>query len=314
MAEIPRLGGTPFLTDAGLETCMVFKNGLDLPSFAAFVLLDDPHGRDCLSAYYRGFVQLAAKHGTGLMLDSPSWRANPDWGEAVGYDRAALAAVHKRGIEFIAGQRAASGIAEQVVLNAVIGPRGDGYRADAMMSAAEAEAYHAWQIGEAAAAGAEMASAITMTYVGEAQGIAAAASAAGLPCVISFTVETNGRLPSGMALAEAVRQTDDATHGAVAYYMVNCAHPSHFAGVLGDSGLANRIGGIRANASRMSHAELDEAEVLDEGNPTELASDYRALLDQLPHLCVVGGCCGTEHRHVAAIAEACVPQMAARSG
>ena len=314
MATIPRLGGTPFLTDAGLETCMVFKNGIDLPSFAAFVLLDDPHGRACLSDYYNGFLKLAADYGTGLVLDAPSWRANPDWGDAVGYGRTALAAVNLRGIEFIAAQRAGSGIAARVVLNAVIGPRGDGYRADAMMTAAEAQAYHAWQIGQVAAAGADMASAITMTYVEEAQGIAAAAAAANLPCVVSFTVETDGRLPTGMSLAEAVRQTDDATHGAVAYYMVNCAHPSHFAGVLGESGLAQRIGGIRANASRMSHAELDEAEVLDEGNPAELASDYRALLSQLPHLCVLGGCCGTEHRHVAAIAEACVPKMAARAG
>ena len=313
LADIPRLGGTPFLTDAGLETCMVFKNGLDLPSFAAFVLLDDPHGRDCLSEYYRGFLELAADHGTGLVLDAPSWRANPDWGDAVGYDRAALAAVNRRGIEFIAQQRAESGIGDRVVLNSVIGPRGDGYRADAMMTAAQAKAYHAWQIGEAAAAGADMASAITMTYVEEAQGIAAAAAAAGLPCVVSFTVETDGRLPTGMSLAEAVRQTDDASHGVVAYYMVNCAHPSHFAGVLGDDALAKRIGGIRANASRMSHAELDEAEVLDEGDAVELAVDYRALLGKLPHLCVLGGCCGTEHRHVAAIAEVCVPVMTAPS-
>lgn len=312
MAYVPRLGGTPFLTDAGLETCMVFKNGLDLPGFAAFVLLDDPRGRHCLSDYYHGFLQLAAVHETGLVLDAPSWRANPDWGEAVGYDRSALAAVNRRGIEFIAQQRAESGIAERVVLNAVIGPRGDGYRADALMSAAEAKAYHAWQIGEAAAAGAEMASAVTMTYVEEAQGIATAAADAGLPCVLSFTVETDGRLPTGMSLAEAVRQTDQATHGTVAYYMINCAHPSHFTGVL-DAGLAERIGGIRANASRMSHAELDEAEILDEGDPFELANDYRAILDQLPHVCVLGGCCGTEHRHVAEIAKACIPELTARS-
>ena len=116
-----------------------------------------------------------------------------------------------------------------------------------------------------------------------------------------------------MSLAEAVRRTDDASHGSVAYYMVNCAHPSHFSGVLSDAALASRIGGIRANASRMSHAELDQAEELDEGKPDELAEDYRGLLDQLPNLCVLGGCCGTDHRHVAAAAHQCLPVMRERA-
>ena len=313
MPIVPQLGGTPFLTDAGLETCMVFKDGLDLPSFAAFVLLDDPRGRACLETYYRGFLELAAEQGTGFVLDTPSWRANPDWGDAVGYDRAALAAANTGAFDFIAGLRATSGIAERVALNLAIGPRGDGYQPGATMSAAQAQAYHAWQIGIAAEAGADMASAITMNYVEEAQGIAAAAAEAGLPCVISFTVETDGNLPTGMSLAEAVRRTDDASHGSVAYYMVNCAHPSHFSGVLSDAALASRVGGLRANASRMSHAELDEAEELDEGNPEELAQDYLALLDQLPQLCVLGGCCGTDHRHVAAAAHKCLPVMRERA-
>lgn len=313
MTKLPRLGGAPFLTDAGLETCMVFNDGLDLPCFSSFVLLDDPDGFEKLSTYYRKFLRLAADHGAGFVLDAPSWRANPDWGAEVGYDLAALGAANRRAIEMIASLRRETDIADQVVLNLVVGPRGDGYRADAMMSADEASEYHAWQIGEAAAAGAEMASAVTMNYLEEAQGIAAAAAKAGLPCVISFTVETDGKLPTGMSLAEAVRRTDDASHGGVAYYMINCAHPSHFAAVLDDDVLAARIGGIRANASRMSHAELDEATELDDGNPDELAQDYLALLDQLPHLCVLGGCCGTDHRHVAAVAEKCLPTMRGRS-
>lgn len=309
MSAAPKLGGTPYLTDAGLETCMVFKDGLDLPCFASFVLLDDPAGLARLESYYRDFLELAAGTGAGFVLDTPSWRANPDWGDAVGYDRAALAAANQRGVKLIERLRAESGIGERVVLNGVVGPRGDGYRADATMSANEARAYHAWQIGHAADAGAEMVSAVTMNYLEEAQGIAAAAAQAGLPCVISFTVETDGKLVTGMSLAEAVRRTDEASQGSVAYYMVNCAHPSHFSGVLGDGQLSARIGGIRANASRMSHAELDEAEQLDEGDPDQLAQDYRALLGALPNLCVLGGCCGTDHRHVDAIARECLPLM-----
>ena len=308
MPAIPKLGGSPFLTDAGLETCMVFKDGLDLPCFSSFVLLDDPRGRACLETYFRGFLDLAAKHDAGFVLDSPTWRSNTDWGAAVGYDQSALDQANRDAIAFIAALRAGSAMADRTVLNAVVGPRGDGYSPDTIMTAAEAQAYHARQISVAADAGADMASAITMNYVEEAQGIAAAAAAAGLPAVISFTVETDGRLPTGMTLADAIKRTDDAA-GGIAYFMINCAHPSHFADALSDPELAARIGGIRANSSRMSHAELDAAEELDEGNPVELAADYRGLLTALPHLCVLGGCCGTEHRHVDAIAQACLPVM-----
>lgn len=313
MSEIPRLGGPPFLTDAGLETCMVFKDGLDLPCFASFVLLDDQRGLDCLRTYYRGFLQLAAETGAGFVLDTPTWRANPDWGAAIGFDRTALASVNRQAIEFVASLRSETAIAERVPLNMVLGPRGDGYSPDALMSAAEARDYHVWQISQAAAAGVEMTSAVTMNYVEEAQGIAAAAADIGIPCVISFTVETDGHLPTGMSLGEAIHRVDDSSQGKVAYYMINCAHPSHFAKVLHENGLAERIGGIRANASRMSHAELDEATELDDGNPDELAGDYRGLLDSLPHVCVLGGCCGTDHRHVAAVARECLPAIRERA-
>lgn len=308
MTTLPKLGGAPFLTDAGLETCLIFHDGFELPQFASFTLLDDPAGTEGLCAYYRKFLALADQHQAGFVLDAPSWRASPDWGAAIGYDRAQLGDVNARGIELIAELRREQGHSNPVVLNLPVGPRGDGYNPGTMMTAAEARAYHAWQIGVAADAGAEMITALTMTYLEEAQGIALAAADAGLPAVVSFTVETDGRLPTGMSLAEAVKRTDD-TAGDVAYHMINCAHPSHFAAVLDDAELAARIGGIRANASRMSHAELDEAAELDEGNPDELGGEYRAMLGALPGLCVLGGCCGTDHRHIDAIAQACLPAM-----
>ena len=181
------------------------------------------------------------------------------------------------------------------------------------MTPHEARDYHRWQLAQIAQAGADIATALTITNVEEAEGIAAAAREVGIPLAVSFTVETDGRLPTGMALADAVARIEDRHGDTVAYYMVNCAHPSHFADALDDDLLRARIGGIRANASRMSHAELDEAEVLDDGNPHELADDYRGLLDALPNLCVLGGCCGTDRRHVAAIAEACVPALRQRA-
>lgn len=311
MATVPTLGGEHFLTDAGLETCMVFKDGLDLPSFASFVLIDGP-GRPNLESYYRQCLTLAEQHVTGFVLDTPSWRANPDWGEVLGLDRAQLEAVNRKGIAMVSDLRQQTAIADKVPVNLVIGPRGDGYRPDGVMSVIEAAEYHTLQVGIGADGGVDMVSAVTMNHLEEAQGIAAAAAKEGLSCVISFTVETDGKLPTGMTLAEAVKRTDDSNRGSVAYYMVNCAHPSHFLTALDDDALRNRIGGIRANASRMSHAELDEAEELDDGNPAELACDYAEVLGALPHVCVLGGCCGTDHRHVAAIVQECVPTIRSR--
>ena len=192
-----------------------------------------------------------------------------------------------------------------VVISGCIGPRGDGYRVDNEMTAEEAQRYHEPQVATFADTAADLVSALTLTYAGEAVGVARAAQNAGIPSVISFTVETDGRLPSGQSLREAIEEVDDQTDGAVAYFMINCAHPTHFAHVLeGDGDWRGRIRGLRANASEKSHAELDEAEELDSGDPAALARHYRELQTRLPSLTVVGGCCGTDHRHVAEICTA----------
>jgi S-methylmethionine-dependent homocysteine/selenocysteine methylase len=299
---LPQLSGDRlFLTDGGLETTLIFHGGIDLPYFAAFTLLEDEAGAEALRRYFEPYLAIAREQGAGIVLDSATWRASRDWAERLGYSPEQLAEANRRAVALVAGLREPD---VPVVLNGVVGPRGDGYVVGDAMTAAEAEAYHAEQIGTFAGTAAEMVSAITMTYVDEAVGITRAAQAAGLPAAISFTVETDGRLPSGQPLREAIEQVDAETGSGPAYFMVNCAHPTHFAGVLEDGPWLERIGGLRANASTMSHAELDEAAELDEGDPAQLAADYRALRDRLPNANVLGGCCGTDHRHVGAIAAA----------
>jgi homocysteine S-methyltransferase len=153
---------------------------------------------------------------------------------------------------------------------------------------------------------------ITMANVPEAVGVTRAAQAVGMPAAISFTVETDGRLPTGDSLKEAIESVDTATSRGPAYYMINCAHPDHFAARLAAGELwVRRLRGLCANASTKSHAELDEAGELDDGNPSELGNQYRALRDRLPHLVVLGCCCGTDHRHIAAITAACIERRAA---
>jgi len=302
---LPQLSGDRlFITDGGLETTLIYHLGLELPDFAAFDLLRDEAGSQALRRYYEPYLAIARERGLGIVLDTATWRASSDWGERLGYSTEELAEANRRAVALIEELRA-SAPDVPAVLNGVVGPRGDGYVVGEAMTADEAEAYHAEQIGTFAATAAEMVSAITMTYADEAIGIARAAKAAGLPAVISFTVETDGRLPSGQPLGEAVEQVDRETGSAPAYFMVNCAHPTHFEGVLEGPWLG-RIGGLRANASRMSHEQLDAATELDEGDPEELAREYRSLRERLPNANVLGGCCGTDDRHVAAIAAACV--------
>ena len=304
---LPQLSGDrPFVTDGGLETTLIFHEGLELPDFASFDLLKDPAGVDALRRYYAPYVAIARERGTGIVLDTATWRASRDWGERLGYSPAELAEANRRAVELI---REIAEAAPDVpsVLNGVVGPRGDGYVVGKAMTADEAAEYHAEQIGTFAGAGVDMVSAITMTYVDEAIGVTRAASSVGLPVVISFTVETDGALPSGEALDSAIARVDEATDGAPAYYMVNCAHPTHFADALTtDAGWLARVKAIRANASSCSHAELDVATELDRGDVADLAGWYERLHSILPDLRVVGGCCGTDHEHVTAIAEALV--------
>ncbi len=305
--SLPQLSGDRvFLTDGGLETSMIFHQGLDLPHFASFKLLEDEQGRAALRDYFSSFLAVAREHNAGFIVDTATWRSNPDWGALLGYDAAALDRVNREAVAFAQDLRGEQdGANAPIIVNGVVGPRGDGYAVDLVMPAEQAQEYHAAQVESFAAAGADMVSAITMTYVEEAIGIARAAAAAGIPVAISFTVETDGRLPSGQALGDAIAQVDFETGGSVAYFMVNCAHPSHFEHVLEQGGAwLGRIAGLRANASELSHAELDEAEELDEGDPDALSAGYVALRSHLRNVNVLGGCCGTDHRHVAAVAAA----------
>jgi S-methylmethionine-dependent homocysteine/selenocysteine methylase len=305
--RLPQLGGELFLTDGGIETTLIFHDRLDLPCFAAFDLLKDEAGMAALSRYFARYAATARDRGVGFVLESPTWRANPDWGRKMGYSDAALAKANRKAIGLMASIRDAHETARSpMVISGCVGPRGDGYDPGALMSPEEAEAYHAWQVGIFAETAADLVTAITMTSANEAIGVARAARAADMPVVISFTLETDGRLPTGEGLDEAITAVDVATGRAPAYFMINCAHPTHFSQLLaGDAPWAGRLRGLRANASRRSHAELDAATDLDDGDPVELGSQYADLRRRHRQLTVLGGCCGTDHRHIERICDAC---------
>jgi homocysteine S-methyltransferase len=306
-SHLPQLGDKTFLTDGGLETTLVFHEGMDLPCFASFPLLATEEGRQRLRAYYRPYIENALNHKTGFILESVGWRASPDWGAKLGLSPEQVDALNRASIDLLVELRKqyATPAAPFVILGA-IGPRGDGYRVDTKMSVEEAKRYHSRQIRVYSETEADMVGAYTLNYVEEALGVALAAKEIGMPLALSFTVETDGKLPSGDTLQQAIETVEEKTKGSPAYYMINCAHPKHFQHVLKEGAWRDRIRGLRANSSTKSHAELDASTEIDAGNIPELADSYRALRAMLPKLTVLGGCCGTDHRHVEAIADSCL--------
>ncbi|ACO48026.1 homocysteine S-methyltransferase family protein [Deinococcus deserti] len=295
------------LTDGGLETDLLFNRGIDLPLFSSVVLLATLEGREALETYYRPYLELAHRHSAGFILESATWRASPDWAAPLGLHQCGLDQLNVAAVELLHRLRSKSATDPlEIVVSGCVGPRGDGYDPGQIMNVAEAANYHGHQVRVLASAGVDMLSALTMTNINEATGITLAAAEVGLPVSVSFTVETDGRLPTGDSLMDAVTAVDEATNDYAAYFMVNCAHPDHFAAVLDEpAAWTRRIRGVRANASRCSHKELDAMTELDAGDPLELGQLYRKLLHEHPQITVLGGCCGTDLRHVTAIAEAC---------
>ncbi len=303
---LPQLAGGIFLTDGGLETSLIFLDKIELPHFAAFTLLGDELGQERLRSYFVPYLELCAEMpGAGFVLETPTWRANPDWAALLGVDSADLRTANTLAAQMMCSMRSrwAPRLSGPIVVSGVIGPRGDGYIADAAGSVDAAANYHYLQAEALASGGVDMLEALTMTTSAEALGISMAAQRLGLPVAISFTVETDGRLPSGEALGDAIERVD--ASAPPAYFAINCAHPTHLSPALtsGEPWIA-RIRGLRANASTKSHAELDESTELDIGDPKDLAQRYRGLKGALPKLNVLGGCCGTDWRHIRAVRDA----------
>lgn len=306
---LPQLKGQMFVTDGGIETHLIFNEGEELPDMSAYLLNMSERGREKMRDYYRAYIPIAQKSGQGFLFDTNTWRANSDWGTRVGFDAKRLREANMKAVELcqeMQAEFAAAGVSS--VISGVLGPRRDAWQFDKAMTVDEAMNYHQPQVAAFAETGVDYVSAYTLTNVPEAVGIAKVAKAYHLPVVLSFTLETDGDLPGGKPLEVAINEVDAATQDYPAYYMINCVHPIHFAPVLRSGGRwVNRIGGLRVNASMQSHAELDNSPTLDIGDWQDLAQRYSRVLPLLPNIRVIGGCCGTDHRHIGAICAACLP-------
>jgi S-methylmethionine-dependent homocysteine/selenocysteine methylase len=299
-------GESRWVTDGGLETDLLFQRGLDLPEFAAFPLVRDADAAEVLTSYYRDYVSVAERAGAGLVLESPTWRANPDWGRLIGYDAAALDAVNREAVQLVR-RVASSADVPQVRVSGVVGPQGDGYVAAGRSADASAD-YHSAQVATLADEGVDFVHALTMTEPAEAIGVVRAAKDAGVAVAVSFTVETDGRLPDGTTLRDAIEAVDQAAEPD--WFGINCAHPTHIRPALDGGRWQERLRSYRPNASTLTHAELDVMEELDSGDRELLLSASDDLRRDVPSLSIVGGCCGTDVTHVAALWGVAPPRTA----
>ncbi len=300
--NLPQLGTNIFTSYMGMDTELLFRHGIDLPGFASYPLLLNPEHKNLLHNYYCSLVDLAKDQNVGLILDSVTWVANRDRGAELGFSPEDLKKLNIEAIKLIEDVRDERGDLPTVLCGQV-GPRGDGYAPDDLMSTQEAENYHSEQIETYSNTEADLICASTLCYPEEASGVVRAAQRFNMPAAIAFTVETDGRLPTGISVKDAIEQVDAESNGGALYFLINCAHPDHFTSIFSDEPWMQRLRGVVANASRKSHAELDIAEELDAGDPNELGMQVGGLRKQFAHFNILGGCCGSNLQHIKRILE-----------
>lgn len=305
MADFPpRLEGKFYLTEGGTETEILYKWGFELPEFAMFPLLDNPKADQVIRDIYRRYFDAAEKHQTGLLILGHDYRASPDWGAKLGYTTEGLADMQRRTIEFLDDvRREYVGRVSDVYIAGCIGPRGDAYGTGGDISEEEAEEYHSVQLTTLKSTQADMAIAVTFNNVPEAVGVIRAAHRIGIPIGVSLTLTTEGVLRSGPTLREAIEVIEEKTNGSAAWYGTNCSHPLEFASALADEGpWLERLRYIRPNAVKMEKVALCKLGHLEDGDPVELGEQMGEVASKFPSADILGGCCGTDERHLGEIA------------
>lgn len=304
------LSHTVLLTSGGSQTTLMYKHNCQLRAFATYELLFSEQWNGTMRRMVEEYGDVAVKRGVPLLLDTETWRASANWYSTLQTPEEQRAQVHALALqqaqEVAQYVRDKSGGRVPVMIHGVVGPRKDAYLHDASLSVQVAREYHSAQVAEMRALGVGLVGAYTLTSSAEGAGFAAAAAAAGMDCMVSFTLDVDGRLPSGEELGEAIAKVGAGEGRAPVCYMVNCVHPRYIREVVerarGEAWVG-RIGGVRANASAKSHAELAASDELDEGDAVEWAKEVVGLREVLPGLKVIGGCCGTGAEHCEEIAK-----------
>lgn len=296
--------GHYYMCEGGTETEVMYKHGFSFPHFAVFELLKDTKAVAALKRMYQDYFEVVAKHNMSALVGGLDYRASPDWGALLGYSAEGLADINHQSIEFLRNIAVDySNNIENILIQGLIGPRGDAYETNHSITEAEAQDYHSVQLQTLKSANVDLATAMTFNNVPESIGVARAAVEADVPLCISLSLDGSSNLNSGPSLAEAITTIDAATDSSVAFFMINCVHPLEYEPALADEQWITRIRGVRPNASVMDKLSLCTIGHLEAGNPTELGKQMGDLMQRYPHMDICGGCCGTWDTHLDQIAE-----------
>ena len=300
----PQQEGRFYLSEGGTETELMYKYGFELPHFATFPLLENPDAVSRMREMFRSYLEVAAKYKICALMGGLDYRASPDWGELLGYSPGGLAEANIQSIEFL--REIADEYASEIpviLIQGLIGPRGDAYERNETITENEAEDYHSVQLETLKKAGVDLALALTFNNIPESIGVARAAAKIGVPLGISLTLDSTSKLSSGQSLVEAITTIDKETDQSPEFYSINCSHPVEYEPAIEPGEWINRVRGVRPNASKMDKIALCKIGHLEEGDPVELGELCGDLARRYPHMDVWGGCCGTWNSHLDEIAK-----------
>ncbi len=286
------------LTDGAIETRAVYEFHRDLTDLEVFTLLGDAQGREILHTIYSTYAQIAAKFNVPMQLGTPTWRASRNWtGDVAEVNAQAVALVRE----------VASSTGARVVIAGVIGPSSDGYDPSGALNTEDAVTYHREQASALASAGVDLLYAPTFPVTDELQGAARAMSEMKLPFAVAPMLHADGKMPDGTTLAAAIARLDEDAAARPWHYMLGCLYPTHAATALESlfrsaPALAHRVVGLKANGSPLPPESLDGSTTLQTTAPDVFARDLWECAQNFG-LHVLGGCCGTDTRHIEALAE-----------
>jgi S-methylmethionine-dependent homocysteine/selenocysteine methylase len=295
------------LTDGGIETRIMFETGITLPPYVQVTgLVKDPAGGPVLCRIYESYIAAARSFGLPVVIGTPTFRASMNFVLQAGLD--GTGAVRRLNADAAAMHREIRAQSDHrpIYIAGVIGPSGDAYRPEESLSAEEAREYHSLQAGTLAQSGVDFLYAPTFPAVEEALGAAMAMGATGLPHVVSFVLERNGRVLDGTPLHAAIERIDAAASPAPLFYSISCVHPSIAATALRDEAVfsnlvARRLNEFKANSSPLSPEELVQLDHPEGDDPDLFAAEMWKIHEDFG-LRVLGGCCGTDDRHIRALA------------
>jgi homocysteine S-methyltransferase len=293
-----------YMCEGGTETEIMYKHGFDFPHFAVFELLNDPKAVAALTGMYRQYFEVVAKYKMSALVGGLDYRASPDWGALLGYSAEGLADINHRCIDFLRNiSKEYTAEIDNILVQGLIGPRGDAYNANHSITENEAQDYHSVQLETLKSTDIDLVSALTFNSIPESIGVARAAADLNIPLCISLSLDSSSKLNTGPTLGEAIETIDAATKSSAAFYMINCVHPLEYAPALKAESWMKRIRGVRPNASVMDKMSLCKIGHLEDGNPIELGQQVGDLIHRYPHMDIYGGCCGTWDAHLDQIAQ-----------